>query len=177
MSKFSQKQYKLEKHTHNIRMPSAIMKTSPVLRPKKLVMYSIPVSPWDRPAVMWLAPDQRGPGTSVIMFETQLFLSIWGDSPRIADGDFEVGILYASVPHLWKKDRKLQNGSAENGFSHGCSNPVPFAEISSIREGKLFLRDGITRTLWLLTHDAKALLFACEKSQIRKALLLGGERA
>lgn len=69
----------------------------------------------------------------------------------------------------WRKDYKFQY--AEEGFSHGITNPVPLAQVNyestggvqnywskltkKTQQGHLSFTNGITRTIWLLAHGAK----------------------
>lgn len=103
-----------------------------------------------------------------VIIKTDTFLDVWGDSPKFSDPPFEVGVSYAKTPQLWKCDRNLNKGTTEKGFSYGIIDPVPLAKIHMINNNKLYLLDGITRTLWLLLHQVKAFPIACPNSFLKE---------
>jgi hypothetical protein len=109
----------------------------------------------------------------VVMVEARKFLKRWRADPtdqEIARGN----------PRTWRQDRKFT--AAAEGFSYGFTNPVPLAQVE-YAEGKrlsvsyTFLRfgrkehirhvrylsfiNGITRTIWLLSHGCEAFPVEC----------------
>jgi hypothetical protein len=55
---------------------------------------------------------------------------------------------------------------AQNGFSHGESNPVPLAEVSCWN-GCISFTNGITRTKWLVMNEAACFPVECSKNSAR----------
>jgi hypothetical protein len=111
----------------------------------------------------------------VVIVEARKFLNLWRADPykthrKIAQGN----------PHTWRQDRKFTD--AGKGFSYGFKNPVPlaeveYAEVMLLSVSYKFLRfgrqehrehvrylsfiNGITRTIWLLSHGCKAFPVEC----------------
>lgn len=108
---------------------------------------------------------------AVVDLDAQRFLALWRAHPESYTYDVACG-----SPATWPNDRKWQN--AVDAFEPGRSNPVPLAIVSLspaftrvraplwpphwgrgtvVRElnrlGAGFV-DGVTRTIWLLTHGA-----------------------
>lgn len=108
---------------------------------------------------------------AVVDVDAQRFLALWRAHPASYTYDIACG-----SPATWPQDRKWQN--AVDAFCPGRSNPVPLAIVSLspafervrapwwpphwgrgtvVRElgclGAGFV-DGVTRTIWLLTHGA-----------------------
>src|SRR5688500_3996630 len=106
----------------------------------------------------------------VVMVDAKKFLKLWRADPYKTHQQIVQG-----NPHTWRQDRKLKD--AAEGFSDGITNPVPLAQVG-YSEGEYtsvsykFLRfgrheqtrpfryvsciNGITRTIWLLSHGCEA---------------------
>ena len=135
--------------------------------PKKLEIYDILIDMGGRH--VYMCPDIETVGyTSTVVVSSDAFLSIWEDSL------FPFGIPREASPDQWKQDRRLNEGKAEEGFSWGIINPVPFATVNSLDNGKLYLTNGCTRTLWLLIHGARAFPVACPHKYVKKLRALAG---
>lgn len=109
----------------------------------------------------------------VVHVDSFKFLELWKKEPYNLNAHISHG-----NPESWVKDRKFDNAVA--GFSSGITNPVPLATVTCqmhkafrrIYKKKFWIFDvvtgyesfefeyvdfnnGITRTIWLLTHGAK----------------------
>jgi hypothetical protein len=117
----------------------------------------------------------------VVMVDARKFLRLWRAQPdglqrEIAQGN----------PDTWRQDRKFT--AAAEGFSYGIKNPVPLAEVeyAEIKQTSVsykFLRfgrkahiryvrylsfiNGITRTIWLLSHGCRAFPLECRMPAAR----------
>lgn len=108
----------------------------------------------------------------VVHVDSLKFLNLWRKEPYNCNGQISHG-----CPETWVKDYKFHY--AVSGFAQGISNPVPLAEVTCQkhkdsrrvyeRKFKIFtvvagyetfeyeyvdFINGITRTIWLLTHGA-----------------------
>lgn len=115
----------------------------------------------------------------VVVVNSEKFLSLWRNEPHSIHAEQSFG-----NTTTWKNDRKFM--AAEKGFSFGKGNPVPLAEVVCrpttqevpIFENRLFLFkkiaridtknliysafiNGVTRTIWLLSHGAKVFPVEC----------------
>jgi hypothetical protein len=117
----------------------------------------------------------------VVIVDARRFLKLWRADPykeheEIAQGN----------PQTWRGDYKFKY--AVKGFSYGFKNPVPLAwvaysEIILLSVTYKFLRfgrqehrehvryvsfiNGITRTIWLLSHGARAFPVECRMPDAR----------
>jgi hypothetical protein len=117
----------------------------------------------------------------VVMVDARKFLRLWRAQPdglqrEIAQGN----------PDTWRQDRKFT--AAAEGFSYGIKNPVPlpeveYAEVKILSVSYKFLRfgrkehirhvrcvsfiNGITRTIWLLSHGYEAFPVECRMPAAR----------
>jgi len=152
---------------------------SVTLRDREPVFMSVEETPYGN--------EKRG----VVIVDAGKFLQLWRADPykhhqEIAEGN----------PDTWRQDYKFKY--AVKGFSYGFKNPVPLPEIGYVEEDILsvtykFLRfgrqehirrarfvsflDGITRTIWLLSHRCEAIPVECPMSSAhnlhRKAAVAG----
>ena len=102
----------------------------------------------------------------VVIVESNRFLQLWRNSDYGAHKDVAHG-----NPESWQRDYKFKD--AEEGFSKGIVNPVPLADVSCYLDTRqTFFRgvqkkwcvgftNGITRTIYLLTHGAKSFPVLC----------------
>ena len=115
----------------------------------------------------------------IVIVDSEKFLELWRNEPYSIHSDISMG-----GPETWTNDRKYPH--AEKGFSFGISNPVPLATIvcsshierKAIYERRYFVLkrmvgvdeqqldyvsfiNGITRTIWLLSHGAKYFPVEC----------------
>ena len=114
----------------------------------------------------------------VVIVDAGKFLNLWRADPFKYQQELARG-----NPDTWRQDRDYHY--AEDGFSYGFKNPVPLPEIGYVEEDILsvtykFLRfgrkehreharfvsflDGITRTIWLLSHGCNAFPVECPMS-------------
>ena len=121
----------------------------------------------------------------IVIVDAQKFLSLWRADPY-SPHQVEAN----GTPETWPNDYKYSH--AVEGFSHGRENPVPLADVSygaAIRTSVSykFLRfgrterqeqieyvaftNGITRTIWLLTHGCAAFPVKCGMSSARELFL------
>jgi hypothetical protein len=120
---------------------------------------------------------------AVVEVDADRFLDLWRRDPYEAHADVSRG-----NPTTWVRDRKFSY--AEEGFAGGESNPVPLADVDCtihIEQRPLYrsrflvfrkrvgyerediphvsFTDGITRTIWLLTHGARVFPVMCSVSE------------
>ena len=129
----------------------------------------------------------------VVIVDAREFLKLWRADPYKHHQEIATG-----NPQTWRQDRKFT--SAAEGFSEGFANPVPLPEVE-YTEGKQtsvsykFLRvgrheqtrhvryvsfiNGITRTIWLLSHGCQAFPVECPMSsalKLHRAASVAGTR-
>lgn len=64
----------------------------------------------------------------------------------------------------WLSDYKFKDAHA--GFTSGATNPVPLAYVGLGFSAKsIAFTNGVTRTLWLLSHDASAFPVSCSTDE------------
>jgi hypothetical protein len=118
----------------------------------------------------------------VVMVDAKKFLSLWRSAPASTDREHAQG-----NPDTWRTDRKF--AFAADGFSHGFANPVPLAQVGysegehtvvsytflwfGRQEQRRHFRyvsfiDGITRTIWLLSHGCEAFPIECRMPAAHK---------
>ena len=148
----------------------------------RMAIFSVPLA--DREPVFMCVHETpyENENRGVVIVEAKKFLTLWRAQPdglhrEIAHGN----------PHTWRQDRKFT--SAAEGFSYGIKNPVPLPEVG-YADGKQtsvsykFLRfgrqeqtkhvryvsclNGITRTIWLLSHGCRAFPVECRMPQALK---------
>jgi hypothetical protein len=111
----------------------------------------------------------------VVIVDARKFLKLWRAQPAGRQQEIAQG-----NPDTWRQDRKFKDAAA--GFSYGIKNPVPLAQVEYAEEKILsvsykFLRfgrkehrqhvrylsfiNGITRTIWLLSHGCEAFPVEC----------------
>src|ERR687894_891158 len=111
----------------------------------------------------------------VVIVDARKFLKLWRADPYKHHQEIATG-----NPQTWRQDRKFI--SATEGFSYGIKNPVPlpevgYAEVKILSVSYKFLRfgrheqtrhvrsvsfiNGITRTIWLLSHGCEAFPVEC----------------
>jgi hypothetical protein len=117
----------------------------------------------------------------VVIVDAGKFLKLWRADSYMHHQEIATG-----NPHTWRQDRKFP--AAAEGFSEGFANPVPLPEVE-YTEGKQtsvsyqFLRfgrheqtrnvhyvsfiNGITRTIWLLSHGCRAFPVECRMPAAR----------
>ena len=147
-----------------------------------MAIFSVPLA--DRePVFMSVAEtpyenEHRG----VVMVNARKFLKLWRADPYQHHQEIATG-----NPHTWRQDRKFT--SAAEGFSEGFANPVPLPEVEYTEvkqtsvaykflwfgrhEQTRYVRcvsfiNGITRTIWLLSHGCKAFAVECPMSSALK---------
>ena len=129
----------------------------------------------------------------VVIVDARKFLKLWRADPYKHHQEIATG-----NPQTWRQDRKFT--VAAEGFSEGFANPVPLPEVE-YTEGKQtsvaykllrfgrheqtrYVRyvsfiNGITRTIWLLSHGCKAFLVECPMScalKFHRAASVAGTR-
>lgn len=126
----------------------------------------------------------------IVIVDAQKFLGLWRADPRRQHEAKTNG-----MPDTWPNDYKYSQ--AVEGFSHGRDNPVPLADVSfiaSIRTSVSYkflqfgrserqekveyvaFTNGITRTIWLLTHGCAAFPVKCGMSCARELFLAAGAK-
>jgi len=126
----------------------------------------------------------------VVIVDAKKFLKLWRAAPAGRHRKIALG-----NPDTWRTDRKFTD--AADGFALGIANPVPLAqvgyadgELSSIalwvgRQERtrhvpyVSFIDGITRTIWLLSHGCEAFPVECRMPaalQLHRVAALAGTR-
>lgn len=145
----------------------------PCYMPQELVIYKIPILQCSD--YFYMKPDEDCLGTHApVIVATLSFLLLWKDSPQYDDPPFKAGVPYAEVPKLWEQDRGLLTKTTKQDFTHGITNPVPLPIIMSVSSDGIFLREGITRLLWLFINNAKAFPIMCPKDHASLLTALAG---
>ena len=134
---------------------------------------------------VYMRIDHRGAlehERSVVIVDALRFLALWKLEPYNFNSELSRG-----NPDTWKSDRKFSH--AEQGFSKGVTDPVPLANVvcnphiehDAMYEKKyIFVKklvgykerefdyvdfnNGITRTIWLLTHGAPYFPVECHNT-------------
>jgi hypothetical protein len=147
-----------------------------------MAIFSVPLA--DREPVFLCVAETpyENAHRGVVIVDARKFLTLWRAQPdglqrEIAQGN----------PDTWRQDRKFP--AAAEGFSYGFTNPVPlaqvgYADIKHTAVSYTFLRfgrqehtrrmryvsfiDGITRTIWLLSHGCEAFPVECRMSSALK---------
>jgi hypothetical protein len=133
--------------------------------------------------------EKRG----VVIVEARKFLKLWRAYPYKTHREIARG-----NPHTWRQDYKFKD--AVEGFSYGIKNPVPlaqveYAEVKLLSVSYKFLWfgrqeqtkhvryvsfiNGITRTIWLLSHGCTAFPVECRMPQalnLHRAASVAGTR-
>ena len=89
----------------------------------------------------------------IILLDTQLFIKVWQNLPDT----FQTKDFQHSNKSEWVSIENNPNITITNRcFSHGKDNPVPLAWVSceNFSDG-FYWTNGITRTIWLLSNNAK----------------------
>ena len=159
----------------------------------KTAIFSVPLAGREPVFMCVHTTPYENENRGVVIVDAWKFLKLWRALPdglhrRIAQGN----------PDTWRQDRKFT--SATEGFSYGFANPVPLAQVGYSEEKQTsvtykFLRfgrheqtrhvrsvsfiDGITRTIWLLSHGCEAFPVECRMSsalKLHRAASVAGTR-
>ena len=159
----------------------------------KTAIFSVPLAGREPVFMCVVETPYENEHRGVVMVDARKFLRLWraqadGLHREIARGN----------PDMWRQDRKFT--SAAEGFSYGLANPVPlaqveYAEVTQTSVSYKFLRfgrheqtryvrsvsfiDGITRTIWLLSHGCEAFPVECPMSSapnLHRAASVAGTR-
>jgi hypothetical protein len=111
----------------------------------------------------------------VVIVDARKFLTLW----RAAPGGLQRKQAQGN-PDTWRTDRKF--AAATEGFSHGFVNPVPLAQVVYAEGARTVVSyrywrfgrqeytqhvrymsfiDGVTRTIWLLSHGCETFPVEC----------------
>lgn len=149
------------------------------------IVFTVPL-PEREPVFMSMSITEYGvENFGVVIVDAQKFLHLWRSNPYGLHQSEANG-----TPETWPHDYKYSH--AVNGFSHGRANPVPLADVSYetatrtsvtykfLRFGRsehqehaqyVAFTNGITRTIWLLTHGCVAFPVQCGMSSARGLFL------
>jgi hypothetical protein len=102
----------------------------------------------------------------IVIVDAQRFLRLWQADPRGRQRNLAYG-----NPVTWPTDTKYR--SVADVFAEGRENPVPLACVgfSSEETEYVTFTDGITRTIWLLTHGCAAIPVRCRASRARELFM------
>jgi len=159
-----------------------------------MAIFSVPLA--DREPVFMRVDETpyENENRAVVIVDARKFLKLWRASPEGApQRDIARG-----NPDTWRQDYRFP--SAVEGFSEGFANPVPlaqagFSEFDHTTVSYKFFRfgrkahtrhmryvsfiNGITRTIWLLSHGCEAFPVECGMSsahQLHRAASVAGTR-
>ena len=144
----------------------------------KTAIFSVPLADREPVFMCVVETPYENEHRGVVIVDARKFLRLWRAQPdglhrEIAQGN----------PDTWRQDRKFT--SAAEGFSSGLANPVPlaqvgYAEVKQTSVSHTFLWfgrqeqtrqaryvsfiNGITRTIWLLSHGCEAFPVECRMS-------------
>jgi hypothetical protein len=159
----------------------------------KTAIFSVPLAGGEPVFMCVRETPYENENRGVVIVDAGKFLKLWRADPykhhqEIARGN----------PQTWRQDRKFT--SAAEGFSEGLANPVPLAQVGYSEEKQTsvsykFLRfgrheqtrhcryvsfiNGITRTIWLLSHGCSAFPVECPMSstlKLHRAASVAGTR-
>lgn len=145
-------------------------------RGSRFLIFSVPLP--NRPPVFMCrkVPKYGTDKSGVVVVDSKKFLQLWRNDRHGIHVEQANG-----CPEIWQKERKYP--AATNRFSHGYDNPVPLAYVSfgkgdrSIISYKFLwfgrgerqeqfhyvkFTNGVTRTIWLLSHGCAAFPVECE---------------
>ncbi|MBQ4132747.1 MAG: hypothetical protein IJD04_03305 [Desulfovibrionaceae bacterium] len=125
--------------------------------------------------------DPKGKWFYKVMLAENKFVTMYCSEYTLPDSDDYPVLVYSDAfvkiwdaeqynyapPEKWIHDKKFPD--ADNAFKNSECWPVRLAEIGMVYHpisGKLRLVNGVTRTLWLLTHGAKYFPILCPKRDI-----------
>jgi plasmid fertility inhibition factor len=133
--------------------------------------------------------EKRG----VVIVDAKKFLTLWRAAPAGMQRELAQG-----NPETWRHDRRFT--AAADGFSYGIANPVPLAQVWYVEGDRTVVSykywrfgrqehtqhvryvsfiDGVTRTIWLLSHGCNAFPVECRMPsalQLHRAAALAGTR-
>ena len=158
-----------------------------------MAIFSVPLA--DREPVFMCVRETpyENENRGVVMVDAGKFLKLWRADPYMHHQEIAQG-----NPQTWRQDRKFT--SAAEGFSYGIKNPVPlaqvgYAEVKQTSVSHTFLWfgrheqtrhvryvsfiNGITRTIWLLSHGCEAFPVECPMSSalnLHRAASVAGTR-
>lgn len=136
------------------------------------------------------SPGSDGEAWAVVEVDPAWFLQLW-----CRPGSSHPDVAYQS-PATWPLDRKFP--WPDRHFGQGCANPVPLATVSCklrrletpvwhrwllwkvlarvdvTEHPVLTFTDGVTRTIWLLTHGVTAMLVKCAMADAARLQALAG---
>jgi hypothetical protein len=159
----------------------------------KMAIFSVPLG--DREPVFMRVDETpyENEHRGVVIVDARKFLRLWRADPYKTHQEIARG-----NPRTWRQDRKFND--AADGFSYGFKNPVPlswvgYEEVKILSVTYKFLRfgrkehirhvrfvsfiNGITRTIWLLSHGCEAFPVACEMPEaitLHRAASVAGTR-
>ena len=135
-------------------------------------------------------PGSDGEAMAVVEVDTERVLQLWR---RLGSSHPEVA---HQSPATWPLDRKFP--WPDRHFGQGCANPVPLATVSCklrrletpvwrrrllgqvltrvdvTEQSVLSFSDGVTRTIWLLTHGVQAMPVKCPMADAARLQALAG---
>lgn len=130
------------------------------------IVFTVPL-PKIEPVFMSTKISEYGfENSGIVIVDAQKFLRLWRAHPRGIQRDLANG-----NPETWPRDDKFS--FAVDGFFEGRNNPVPLAEVRYENEDAEFVTfiNGITRTIWLLTHGCAAFPVRCSASDSRELFM------
>ncbi len=96
----------------------------------------------------------------IVVVNASKFLALWRNEPCSIHLEQSSG-----TPETWVKDKKYTD--AVTGFSYGIINPVPVPDVvcNDHNSSKyVAFTNGVTRTIWLLSHGAEYFPVECRLS-------------
>ena len=141
-------------------MSSAVVyEGAKVLRGRHHLLFAVSLGNATRVHMSVIPAKYRVTGDRVVVVRADKFLALWRSDPRDSHRTLSHG-----TPESWRQYYKYQR--AAEGFARGATDPVPLAEVScevdprptkqSSAVAYALFSNGITRTIWLLSHGCEA---------------------
>jgi hypothetical protein len=159
----------------------------------KMAIFSVPLADKREVFLCVHTTPYENEHRGVVIVDAEKFLNLWRAAPagmhrKQAQGN----------PDTWRTDRKF--AAATEGFSQGIANPVPLAQVGYTEGARTVVSykywrvgrqeqtqhvryvsfiDGVTRTIWLLSHGCEAFPVECRMPaalKLHRVAALAGTR-
>jgi hypothetical protein len=140
-------------------MSSAVVyEGAQVIAGQRRLLFTVPLGNAMRVHMSAIPTRYETTGDRVVVVRADKFLALWQSDPSRSQHSLSHG-----NPDSWRNYYKYQH--AAEGFARGAMDPVPLAEVScetnahasrqASRGVYALFSNGITRTIWLLTHGCE----------------------
>ncbi|MBR4607719.1 MAG: hypothetical protein IKO41_16035 [Lachnospiraceae bacterium] len=121
-----------------------------------LTIYKIPIDNCEKYVFMRPIYELKDSCTPIIA-SSKLFRAFWGDRENKED---------------FSKDYKLLHSNLHLMFEGSDKNPIEISLIDSFYKNYFFIKDGKTRLIYLLLHNAKSIPLMCPNEILDTAIKL-----